>query len=152
MKAIANRNKESENTLMAPIAGKLAEAMLVVMQMFGIKKIESKKLRSSDFERLVSDINIFDGTPDEIKACGFLVKDAIASILAAAGVVGIEITSETKDEEAVLVKNYQALVDHYNSTTPDKEKEPAENKKKPEKDPGFIDVGSLEIPEDDKKA
>ena len=109
MTATAGRNKDTEPSVMSAAAEKISEAMLVLMQIFGIKRLECRKLKSADFERILTDVQKFDCTPPEIESAGVLVKDAMMQILAAAGIVKLEIEATDEDMKS-LDENYKAIV------------------------------------------
>lgn len=109
MTANASRNQLSETSLMAPVAGKVTEAVLIIMQYFGIQKIEVKKLISADYERVVAVASPFEGTPPEVAECGYLIKESLAEILAATGVIKLEISAEEEDVKK-LVDGYGLLI------------------------------------------
>lgn len=109
MTANALKDKLSNNDLLSPIAESVASNILVLMQHFGIKKIEIRSIKHGVYNRLFSVITPFEGTPNEIEAAGILVKDALASILAAVGIVALEISAE-KSEVDSLISNFNAII------------------------------------------
>lgn len=110
MKANARQDKNSKTSLMAPAAGKIVESVVSILPFFGISKLEIKKISSANFERLVAHADFFEGTPNDIASCGILVKDSIANILAATGVVELSIEPEN-GELAGLVEGFKKLIE-----------------------------------------
>lgn len=130
MTANAVKDRQTETSMMAPVANRVAESMLQIMQTFGIKKMSGTKLKSASYERIVATPVFFPNTPPEVTQCGLLVKDDIMRILASAGILQLEIVS-TEEEDAQMAKGYSVLVDSWKSASkPDEEKS-----KEPEKAP-----------------
>lgn len=114
MNAHARKNIGSELELMSPVAGKVTEAVLLLMQYFGLQKIEVRKLKGAEFERIVAMSSNFEGTPFKIIEHSFLVKDILAQLLASVGVINLEIEASEEEKEKLL-EGYLQLEELYNS-------------------------------------
>lgn len=109
MQASASKDSTKSAFPIYGAAEKISEGVLVLMQSFGIQEIECRTLRSADYERLVGEAKFFAGTPQEIIDAGMLVKDNIAAIIAASGIIRLSIAAEPSDTEQ-LVQSYQTLI------------------------------------------
>ena len=130
MTANATRDKDCEKTLMAPVSGKIAESVLAVMQYFGIKKLEVRRMEQADYHRSSAKIEWFNGLPKEMQPGCIMVKDALSDILALTGIVGIDI-SVSEEEEAKMVKQYVNFVKSSSANTDDKPENTVTTEQKP---------------------
>ena len=119
MKANAARDPNAAKSVMAPAAGKVVEAALLMMQYFGLKGLQVKKLASADFEKVIAVVEFFPGTPEELKECGVLVKDSIAEVLASTGVVRLEIEAD-ESEVKTIVTGYEKMIQMYHAKPAEK--------------------------------
>lgn len=109
MQASASKDSTKSAFPIYGAAEKISEGVLVLMQSFGIQEIECRTLRSADYERLIGEAKFFAGTPQEIIDAGMLVKDNLAAIIAASGIIRLSIAAEPSDTEQ-LVQSYQTLI------------------------------------------
>ena len=109
MQASASKDSTKSAFPIYGAAEKISEGVLVLMQSFGIQEIECRTLRSADYERLIGEAKFFTGTPQEIIDAGMLVKDNLAAIIAASGIIRLSIAADPSDTEQ-LVQSYRALI------------------------------------------
>ena len=109
MQASASKDSTKSAFPIYGAAEKISEGVLVLMQSFGIQEIECRTLRSADYERLIGEAKFFSGTPQEIIDAGMLVKDNLAAIIAASGIIRLSIAAEPSDTEQ-LVQSYRTLI------------------------------------------
>ena len=109
MQASASKDSTKSAFPIYGAAEKISEGVLVLMQSFGIQEIECRTLRSADYERLVGEAKFFAGTPQEIIDAGMLVKDNLAAIIAASGMIPLAIAAQPSDTEQ-LVQSYRTLI------------------------------------------
>ena len=109
MQASASKDSTKSAFPIYGAAEKISEGVLVLMQSFGIQEIECRTLRSADYERLIGEAKFFAGTPQEIIDAGMLVKDNLAAIIAASGIIRLSIAAEPSDTEQ-LVQSYRTLI------------------------------------------
>lgn len=109
MQASASKDSTKSSFPIYGAAEKISEGVLVLMQSFGIQEIECRTLRSADYERLIGEAKFFAGTPQEIIDAGMLVKDNLAAIISASGIIRLSIAAEPSDTEQ-LVQSYQTLI------------------------------------------
>ena len=109
MQASASKDSTKSAFPIYGAAEKISEGVLVLMQSFGIQEIECRTLRSADYERLIGEAKFFAGTPQEIIDAGMLVKDNLAAIISASGIIRLSIAAEPSDTEQ-LVQSYMTLI------------------------------------------
>lgn len=133
MNATASNNPESRTAPLFPAAEKVSEAVLILMQVFGLQSIKCRKIKSADYERIVADVTAFSGVPEEVSSAGILVKDDLARILAAVGTVELGITA-TADDVIQLLGGYKSMLDlaRKNAETPAAEVENSSPEEKAE--------------------
>ena len=109
MQASASKDSTKKSYAMYGAAEKISEGMLTLMQSFGIQELTCTAERSAACERMTGNVKHFAGTPQEIIDASLVVKDSLASIIAAAGVLSISISADDSDTEQ-LVESYKTLV------------------------------------------
>ena len=109
MQASASKDSTKSAFPIYGAAEKISEGVLVLMQSLGIQEIECRTLRSADYERLIGEAKFFAGTPQEIIDAGMLVKDNLAAIIAASGIIRLSIAAEPSDTEQ-LIQSYMTLI------------------------------------------
>ena len=115
MNATASRDASAKVSIMAPMASKIAEDLILpMMQYVGIKEIELNKIESANYTKIVPDIKCFDKTPENMVSYAMIVKEAIAILLASLGMPKLKINADP-GEEKVLVDGYEQLDAIYKS-------------------------------------
>lgn len=126
MKAKASRDNTVSDT-MSGAADRISEAMLTVMQAFGIRELECRRVKSGKLEKTFAAIKPFDEAPNEIRYAAMAVKDPIADIFLSIGVVKVELEPEG-DDGKTLAAGYSRLLEAANGkpegTEPGAEQEP----------------------------
>jgi len=126
MTATAARDITARPSIVSPMATKISESMLPMMQYIGIKRLEARMLESGNMRRIIADVELFDGVPEDMKAFVMLVKDSIASIVAATGIAKIEINAD--DNEVDMLKDgYERLDAMYKAAKLTSDEAEAEN-------------------------
>ena len=108
MTASALRDVKAKPSIATPIANKISEAMLPIMQYVGMQKLDVKIEGTANLNKVTSSAECFEKTPENMVAFAMLVKDSIAEILAASGITHLEIVAE-KAEKEMLVDGYEQL-------------------------------------------
>ena len=126
MTATAARDITARPSIVSPMATKISESMLPMMQYIGIKRLEARMLESGNMRRIIADVELFDGVPEDMKAFVMLVKDSIASIVAATGIAKIEINADANEVD-MLKDGYERLDAMYKAAKLTSDEAEAEN-------------------------
>ena len=108
MTANALRDVKSKPSIVTPIANKISEAVLPIMQYIGMKQLDVKVAESANLRKIVFTAECFDKAPENMVAFSMLLKDALAEIIAAAGITHLEIIAD-KSEKDLLIDGYEQL-------------------------------------------
>ena len=122
MKAKASRDGTASGT-MAGAADRVSEAVLALMQAYGIREIECRKARSCRLERTFASVKPFDEAPKEVRHAAMSVKDALADLLLSVGVVKVELEPEG-DDGKTLAAGYARLLEAANGKSGESEQKP----------------------------
>jgi hypothetical protein len=108
MKAGAVRDVDAKPSMVTPIASSMAEAILPIMQYIGIQKLEVVSDEASNLKKTSGTASFFKGTPEGVQSFANIMKDALAEIIAAAGMKYVEIEAD-QNEIDKLVDSYEQL-------------------------------------------
>lgn len=108
MTANASRDVTAKPSILTPVANKLSEALLPILQCAGIKSIELKRVSAANLVKIVSGVSCFDGIPEDMAAYAMAIKDAMAALMASVGIARLEITAEP-EELKMLKDGYEQL-------------------------------------------
>lgn len=108
MTANASRDVSARPSILTPVANKLSEALLPILQCAGIKSIELKRVSAANLVKIVSGVSCFDGIPEDMAAYAMAIKDALAALMASVGIARLEITAEP-EELKMLKEGYEQL-------------------------------------------
>ena len=108
MKAGAVRDVTAKPSMVTPIASSIAEAILPIMQYVGIQRLEVKSEEAANLKNISGRVLFFNGTPEEMQDFANLIKDSLAKIVAASGMLHVDIDAEP-EEIAQLVDSYDQL-------------------------------------------
>jgi len=108
MTANASRDVTARPSILTPVANKLSEALLPILQCAGIKSIELKRVSAANLVRIVSGVSCFDGIPEDMAAYAMAIKDALAALMASVGIARLEIAAEP-EELKMLKDGYEQL-------------------------------------------
>ena len=108
MKAGAVRDVNAKPSMVTPIASSIAEAILPIMQYVGIQRLEVKIYEAANLKKISGRVTFFNGIPEEMQDFANLIKDSLANLIAASGMLHVEIDA-TQDEIAQLVDSYDQL-------------------------------------------
>lgn len=114
MEAKATKVEMANAHVTSVLAEKITEALLPIMQFYGISKIETRTASAGGFTRTLSTIDLFPGVPQELANAALFVKDGLAEILASCGVVGLTITA-SESENAKMQTWYVDLIGRFNA-------------------------------------
>jgi hypothetical protein len=114
MEAKATKVEMANAHVTSVLSEKITEALLPIMQFYGISKIETRTASAGGFTRTLSTIDLFPGVPQELANAALFVKDGLAEILASCGVVGLTITA-SDDEKAKMQDWYVDLIGRFNA-------------------------------------
>lgn len=112
MKAGAVRDVNAMPSIVTPIANSISEAILPIMQYIGMRKITVKNEKAANLMRISSDVEFFEGTPESMMLFSKIIKDSLAEIVAASGIMEIEIEA-SKEELEQLKNSYDQLAAMY---------------------------------------
>ena len=114
MKAGAVRDVKAKPSMVTPIASSMAEALLPIMQYVGIQRIEVQIDEAANLKKISGKVLFFNGTPEEMQDFANLIKDSIAEIIAASGMLYVEINADP-GEISQLVDSYDQLKAMYSA-------------------------------------
>ena len=119
----------------------VTEHVSALMVLCGIKSVGVSKYVSGLGSSISTEVEFFDGAPKDFRAMGYVIKDSIGQIMAAANLVGIEVNME--DEE---VGRMRRTWDSYVSNPEVPEDKPTEGEVKKDGD-----APAAEAAQDEKK-
>ena len=112
MNANATRDVAARPSVVAPLATKMSEAVLPIMQYVGICRLDVRRREIGGLYGVTGEVVMFDGVPDVFREYAYAIKDSLAAIVASTGVTSLEMSADAEELKA-LMDGYLQLAEMY---------------------------------------